>query len=455
MRSERTESGPAKPRHPRTLVLVTVLAAVSSAARVEAQTRSESLPDLVASFWASPTVPERDRVAARILEADPDVDRLLTLLREERRYDEEVPRGRILRKRVASNGVVHPYLILVPSDYTPARKWPVRLELHGGMGAEAWDPDAGDWATGWEPVRDQIVVLPAGWFDSMWWEHSQVENLAAILRELRATWNVDEDRVVAVGNSDGAAALFFLAMRTPDRFAGYAGFVGPPDRLARAELRPDGQMHLDNLADQRFHLGYGERDRLVPIRHLRRYMELFEAHGALLDWYELPGQGHSLRLSDERLRAFVDFLLRTRRDPLPDRLSWSTERVDRYARRSWIEVEALSIPASEEPVDGEGLLPRWGTSIQLRGPTVPREPWGRLEVERTENSVEVTTRGVERFRLLLSPEAFDLSRPVRVVVDGVERHDALVQPSAAVLLHLAARDDDRARLFVAELSFEI
>ena len=235
-------------------------------------------------------------------------------VRRGRDYAEDVPRGRLLRERKGVGGLRHPYMILVPEDYDPKRRWPVRFDLHGGMGAKEWRELDGAWSPGWQKVSRQIVIVPAGWWDSMWWEWSQVENFEAILREVRATWNIDENRVVLFGSSDGGAALFFQAMRTPDRWAGYAGVVAPPDRLVRKEFRPDGQMHVSNLRDQPFLLGYGERDRKVPITHLRRYMALFERAGADLNWYVLKGQGHSLRLPDERERELGKFFWGQRRD---------------------------------------------------------------------------------------------------------------------------------------------
>ena len=413
------------------------------------------LDELLAAFWQAPTAEARTACAAAIVRAGAPFDDVLRGLRRGRTYEVDVERGRILRERTGTNGLRHPYMILVPEDYTPERSWPVRLDLHGGMGAKEWKELDGAWSPGWGPVRNQIVVLPAGWWDSMWWEWSQVENIDAILREVGRTWNVDEDRVVAFGNSDGGAALFFLAMRTPDRFAGFTGAVAPPDRLVRDQFRPDGQCHVSNLADQRFLLIYGEKDKLVPLKHLTKYMELFEANGTAIDWHVLDGQKHSLTIPAPLEQDLARFLFRTTRDPLPDRLSWATERTDRYARRSWLVIDELEEPGPDHVVDETNLLPRWGTSIQLRGPTVARQPWGRVELERDGNRVRATTRRVRRFRLLISPDEFDLAEPIRVEVDGELVHEARVEPSVATLLVWAARDEDRTKLFAAEIVIEL
>lgn len=409
----------------------------------------------IEAFLAADSLAKRREAAARIVESGAPFDAVLAGLRHGRAYASDVPRGKILRTRKGSDGRTYPYMILVPADYTPERRWPVRFDLHGGMGAPEWKEIDGSWSGGWSIAQGQIMVFPAGWVDAMWWHRGQVENFEAILRELRAEYNIDENRAVLAGNSDGGAALFFHAMRAPDRYAGYAGHVAPPDRLTRAAFGPDGQMHVANLRDQSFHLGYGGKDPLVPWVYARRYLELFEKAGARIDWYVLEDRGHSLHLSDERVRQFTDFIAKARRDPLPARLYWATEGTRRYARRSWLVIERLRTPRPGEAVDTEALLPRWGTPIQLRGPSVEPRHWGSVELERRGNRVIARTHRVERFSLLLSPDAFDLSSPIRVEVDGRVAFEGRVAPSVETLLEWAALDDDRTRLFAAKLTIDV
>jgi hypothetical protein len=63
-----------------------------------------------------------------------------------------------------------------------------------------------------------------------------------------------------------------------------------------------------------------------------------------------------------------------------------------------------------------------------------RQP-GRVDLVRTGNLVEARTSGVRRFTLLLSPDQFDFSQPVRATVNGRTAFDARVDPST----HRAAR----------------
>ena len=82
-------------------------------------------------------------------------------------------------------------------------------------------------------------------------------------------------------------------------------------------------------------------------------------------------------------------------------------------------------------------------------------PWGRVDLVREGNTVLATTRGVSEFTLLLSPDVFDFSQPVRVVADGRTVFEGRVQESVATLMKWAANDNDRTMLFGAELTITL
>jgi hypothetical protein len=71
------------------------------------------------------------------------------------------------------------------------------------------------------------------------------------------------------------------------------------------------------------------------------------------------------------------------------------------------------------------------------------------------NVVRAASRGVEAFTLLLSPEAFDFSKPVTVIANGKTVFDGRVTRSVATLMKWAARDNDRTMLFAAELPIKL
>ena len=143
---------------------------------------------------------------------DPSFDALYAQLRIGRAYSAEAPTGRIERTREGPDGRTYRYVLVVPDDYDPSRRYPVAFYLHGGVSR----PDPGprrrlvaqlrrpSWATIASP---SFPLSTAGAF---WWERNQADNLRAILAEVKSGYNVDENRVYVFGDipTGGRARTF-------------------------------------------------------------------------------------------------------------------------------------------------------------------------------------------------------------------------------------------------------
>jgi len=116
----------------------------------------------------------------------------------------------------------------------------------------------------------------------------------------------------------------------------------------------------------------------------------------------------------------------------------------------------------------ELLLARNNLPVELSGTYEPQAvqpppkllfarsaPSGRVDLTRAGNTVQATTRGVAQFTLLLSPDQFDFSKPVNVIVNGRTAFSGRVQNDLKTLLKWAAIDNDRTMLFGAEVRIEV
>jgi hypothetical protein len=141
-----------------------------------------------------------------------------------------------------------------------------------------------------------------------------------------------------------------------------------------------------------------------------------------------------------------------------------------------LSVEGREIPAGQtilpflQTFPPNGLLTfgvqRGAERVDLRGyfspgSSSPRPifrqggPIGRVDLVRTGNTIDATTRGVDTFRLLLSADVIDFAKPVKVVVDGKPLFDGMVKKDLATLLEWAARDNDRTMLYDAALALTV
>ena len=78
-----------------------------------------------------------------------------------------------------------------------------------------------------------------------------------------------------------------------------------------------------------------------------------------------------------------------------------------------------------------------------------------MDLDKQRNTVTAYTRGVRGFTLLISPEQFDFTQPITVVVNGITAFDGMVEPNVATLLRWVAADQDRTAMYGAELDIGV
>lgn len=382
--------------------------------------------DLVTRYWSAASTAERDRAAAALL-ADTPVDELYQLLKRGPQFSADVPTGEINRVRVSDDGVEFPYVLLVPEDYSPERAWPVEFNLHGGVNRRK--PESGDtfWRDGYDALRspERIVVVPAAWSESYWWFDNQADNLVAILKTLKQTYNVDDNHVILSGVSDGGTGTYFFAFKQPTEWAAFMPYIGSPGVLRNPSGRVTYALSFENLVGKPLYIVNGQVDELYPERAVKPYIDLMEQVGADYQWTVIPGGGHNTRWLPERRTEIGNFKRDKIRDPFPEKIQWVTDRTDRYNRNHWITIDEL----------------------QEEG-----QP-GRIIVSREGNRIDVYAYYVNRFTLQLNPEEIDFSLPVQVRINDVLMHDAVVAQDSNTLLQSAA-DLDRSLLYTAELTLE-
>ena len=495
------------------------------------------------AFWAAVTDNERARAIEGILALRPDSDEVLTALRSGRAYTTDVPTGRHILSRQNRNGREHAYVLHVPDSYDPARRYSVRFYLHGGV-MRAKQLDGNWWPNDVGMARDDSLVLfPASWEGSLWWQTSQIENLSGLLNDLKRVYNIDENRVHLLGISDGATGAYYHAFKATTPWAGFLPFNGHPVVLGNSASDVAGEMHVTNLRAKPFFVINGVLDRLYPAESVERYVRLFLSAGIYADFRPQVDAGHDMRWWSRETASIDSFVEGTPRRPLPNRLTWETETTDMFNRAHWLRIDELGTVEGESSLEDFNALTsrvqrtplginmlgelesRPGLRIFDIGPssiaelsgielndiileidgvptsnvgsfrkaiiefspgdrmpvTIEREgkrlelsldypadpsegarpafphrlSSGRVDLERRDNTITVSTEGVRAYTLFLSPDQFDFSHPITVVTNEVLSHKGFVRPDVATMLRWAAIDQDRTLLFAAELRIEV
>jgi pimeloyl-ACP methyl ester carboxylesterase len=281
-------------------------------------------------FWDARNPQEAAAAGSAVVKSGARFADALARLKKGRPYAADVPRG-VVRLSHAIAAVEFPYTLDVPQTYDPARKYQIRVQLHGGVGRP--DPATrGDGSIGSLAGAEQIYVLPTSWADAPWWDESQLESLRVILDRVKRMYNVDENRVVMSGVSDGGTGSFYFAMRDTTPFAAFLPLNGFIMILANPSLGLSEELFPHNLLNKPFFVVNGGRDPLYPAAAVEPYVRHLQKGGMTLDYDPQPDGVHNTAWWPAVKETFETFARNHPRDPFPSRLTWEVEQAPEPGR---------------------------------------------------------------------------------------------------------------------------
>jgi predicted esterase len=402
---------------------------------------------LVQKFLAAETTAEAEALAPQFEPFDPDV--LLQRLQQGRTYLDE-KRGEYSLRWKSKSGPYFNNIVDVPADYDPARKWQLRVQLHGGVGRpspNAQPPGRQTAPGGRTPNRiegeKQIYLHPSGWIAAQWWDEEQVDNILRAVDTLKRKYNIDESRVYLTGISDGATGVYYIALKEPNPWSSYLPLNGSLAVLRNPDNGADGEMHGNNFINAPLYVVNGENDPLYPVAQVEPHIAWLKKMGVNVTFRPQAGAVHNTAWWPAERAPFERFVHDHPRAAHPPALSWETERVDRFNRNRWLVINELRADESR------------ATALTDPGFFRHTKRSGRVDIRRKGNSFDAIVRDVAAFTLLLSPDAIDFTRPVVVTVNGKQAFSGTVKKDPVTVMRWAARDNDRTALYEAELKIAV
>jgi hypothetical protein len=291
------------------------------------------------AFLAAASPVEAARLVDGIVGTGVSFDEAHRRLQRGRAYGAQ-PTGLVRLKNRTSDGVEHHYVLNVPETYDPARRYQVRVQLHGGVGGRANNTPVGPGTIGALAGAEQIYVIPYAWADAPWWSDDQVLNLVQIIDATKRAYNVDENRVVVSGVSDGGTGAYWVAMRETTPFASFLPLNGYWMVLASRDI-DDGTLFGNNLRNKPIFAVNGGRDRLYPTSLVDPYIAHLKRGGVTVDYHPQPEAGHNTAWWPDVKDTFEAFVREHPRRPLPDVLTWETSDAIKHNRAHWLVIDAL------------------------------------------------------------------------------------------------------------------
>ena len=175
--------------------------------------------------------------------------------------------------------------------------------------------------------------MPYSWSDAPWWSDDQVLNLNAIVDAIKRTYNIDENRVVVAGVSDGGTGAYYIGMRDTTPYASFLPLNGFIMVLANRDI-DDGATFPNNLSNKPMFVINGGKDRLYPTSEVEPFVKHLMT-GVKIDYYPQPEAGHNTAWWPEMKDPFEKFVANHPRDPHPDKLTWEMLNAE-HDRAHWL-----------------------------------------------------------------------------------------------------------------------
>jgi predicted esterase len=377
-----------------------------------------------------------------------------------------------------------PFRVFVPETYKNTTKTPLLLMLHGAVGGSSFK-DAADFLNPSSAVskdaaedpffnyfskKDYIILMPiAGPEVKFDWGYNKFAGipgidpptnngvnatykmLAKMIAAMKASFNIDDDRVYCLGHSDGADGTFCLGLTQPGQFGGFAIYNS---MLVNLGSRNTFLMNLENI---RVYAVHSDKDDLRPIEQTREIIQ--EANKFLVkkiiykEYYGYQHFDRHLAMDAPYAGAFLENI---KRDPFPADIYWESDNATDNGL-AWLCVDSYDV-----------TMPRanWQTEFYARDFEKMDRSWKinnyynnnpsyAIRGHYSNNTFNISTSRVRSFEIYIYPSRIDMNHPVTVVVNGKVLFHGVVLPDKSFLIKKFEEDSDRRRIWIAKIKIKV
>lgn len=357
-----------------------------------------------------------------------------------------------LPSKLEPNAVMPYYWGCNASEMTPGEKYPMFLYMHGSGDKNS------EWETGiglslrrfHSPGVYFVPQIPNGYGEYYRWAiQSKQWAWEKLLRLAFLTDEIDANRIYFFGISEGG----YGSQRLASFYADYLAGAGP---MAGGE--PLKNAPMENVANIAFSLRTGAEDtgfgrNILTQKALEVADSLEKAHPGYYKHYieVIPGDGHQIDY-----RPTTPWLAQYSRDPHPDYFYW--ENFDMYGRKRTGFHNLRVIQNSLVSTDAARMC----YEVEREGNTV------HLNVSKVTYTTTYTQGGIAMYfskryanvsrgkvRIYLNEKEYDLSQPVKVILNGKEIFHGMVGTDLKTMVESCAYFYDPERLFPAAIDVDI
>lgn len=401
----------------------------------------DKLVSLVNELWKTESAFKSKRTIKNICKLNPDYNTVVKILRERINYPSNTKTG-FVEWNYKLDSLDYFCALYVPNNYNSNKKYSVSFILHGA--AMSFNPQMVKSYVTPEMYNldslDRIVIYPASWIQSPWWNEKQIRNLNYIIQKLKRSYNIDENNINLTGISDGGTGIIYQANFNITPWANFKPYISDPASIAES----DTPVFLKNLRNRSFLFISSEKDPLFPPERIESFLSEMEKVNNPFQYYSALGYKHEISWLPIYKDTIAKFDRENCRDPYPSKLVWQANNTD-YGRNHWVVIDKLK---NNEQVDNK------------KYPIIEVDNYVDNKVSRVidvlceDNIINVKSVNVKQFTLLLSPDQFNFEEEIQIITNNELSYKGKVTKDLNTLLIWYSKDLDRTMLFGAELTIK-
>ncbi len=201
---------------------------------------------------------------------------------------------------------LQPYMVWIPKDFDPGRKYPLLVFLHGSASTETN-------IRGWRDIIPEgfIALGPRGRGPSNCysWDNAQTD-VAEAVQAVKENFPIDGRNVLLAGFSMGGYGAYRTFYEAPETYRGIAVFSGMPTARFDPAEHKDAKVvdftraeNIRQLKGVPLFVFHGKRDLNVSYDETERFVAQLKRVGVPVQFHAEADKGHESP-SDETIRAF-------------------------------------------------------------------------------------------------------------------------------------------------------
>ena len=363
------------------------------------------------------------------------------------------------------------YFVSLPAHYNPKKSYAVLFFLHGAVQSNELSPyQSASWVLdGWNryytkyaAINEVIMVYPKGSRQYNWMGPDDgFFMVPTMLKEIKQSINVDDNKVFITGHSNGATGSFSYLMKQQSPFAGFYGFNTQP------KVRTGGTF-VKNAANRSYFNVSTDEDYYYPPDANDTLNVLMKSLKIDYQDHRYNGWPHWFPQFDESEPVYPLLFgdIKTRnRNPFHTTVYWECDDV-KYGKADWVQIKQLDTVKQASnwhkqinfniykllSYDKQDSLITTDTLVKAFN--FPRKS-AAVKGTFKNNEFHLETSRVNSITVFISPEMVDMTKPVTVFVNGIKKATKKPIYDKAFLLKNFQDTFDRKALWVDKIDVNL